>query len=146
MEEKTLEEVERDIQDIEDKELDIKPEPEDLVLEKEMELTGKEEEFLAKLRHEIRTWKASVSEYVYNTQGYIRGIQEEDDFSQEDIELFHAFLLVKDRSSYYFRTNFEKKLNKHLTKFDGKPESASYQLARILESLNPTVAESAMAA
>jgi hypothetical protein len=111
-----------------------------------MELSGKEEEYLAKMRHEIRTWKASTSEYAYNVQGYIKGIKDEGDFSEKDIELYHAYLQVKERSSIYFRKKFERLVRRQIEEFDGDTESTSYRLAKILESLNPTEAESTVAA
>ena len=145
MTEQNLEDVEKNIQDIEDEEEELIPEEADTELEKEMELTGNEEEYWAKLRQAIREWKASVSEH-YNVRDYVRGIKEDDKFSHEDLELFHAFLQVTKRDSYFFRTKFERKLRHQLEGSDRDTKSTSYRLAKILESLNPTEAQASLAA
>lgn len=121
----------------EDMETDIEPDKEDLAIEEEMKLTGEQEKWLEELKRAVKEWKANRSSFAGAGSGVEDAILHiKDDFTEEDVKLFHRYQLSVKRPSAFMRQELGKLLRPRLRQTD-KFDTTAYRLAKILESLSP---------
>lgn len=114
---------------------DVEPTAEEQALEAEVELTIPEQHWLEDLELRAKEWKHDASEQPFKAREAVRGLRIED-FSKEDIALFHAFQQVQKNSSLYFTKKFGRMLRARIQDTRNDYNSTGYKLTKVLGALS----------